>query len=265
MSFGERTENSGDMDSKFGFKNSDDLDELLCRGMCTMAYQPIFELASGEVYGFEALLRGSNGIEVPCPDAFFNHKGYVDNDVLLKLDISCIGSALRTGTRLAKEHRLFINIHASTLNYLSRNLKAFLGLLDELAIDTHSIVLEISERTDLVFASDIEKNLRALVKLGIEVAIDDIGASFNWLHHMLNTRPIYLKVDKAYICDINVSTRKQALVRSLHLMCHAMGLKLIAEGIENSEQLRMLNAIGISFAQGFWFGRPGPAEEWIRR
>jgi EAL domain-containing protein (putative c-di-GMP-specific phosphodiesterase class I) len=251
------------MRDKLGFKQNDDVNQLLYRGGCTMAYQPIQELQTGKVYGYEALLRGSNGTPLPQPEALFSNRGYLSDELLLRLDVSCIGSALRGGRDLAADHRLFINLHASTLQHLSSNFGAFEGLLRELQIDPRHIVLEISERTDLVFAVDVEKNLREFVDVGIEVAIDDIGASFNWLHHMLNTKPAFLKVDKVFVADIDTSRRKQALVRSLHLMSQAMGLRLIAEGIENSAQLQSLSTMGIAFAQGYWFGHPAPAEEWM--
>jgi len=253
------------MKDKLGISRTDDLKELLHRGLCSMAFQPILELSSEKIYGFEALLRGSNGTSLPDPDILFNREGYLDNEILLRLDTACIGSALRSGRELAKTHRLFINVHFSTLQYLSLHLDSFLFLLKALDINPENIVFEVSEKTDLSSAVDVEKYLREFVKLGIQVAIDDIGGSFNWLHNMLEIKPSYLKVDKSFIYDINTSRRKHALVQSLHVMSGTMGLHIIAEGIENPGQLKVLNSIGVTFAQGFWFGKPEAAEKWLRR
>ena len=253
------------MDYKLGINRTDDLNELLKSGLCSMAFQPIFELQSEKIYGFESLLRGSNGTSLPNPDILFNREGYLDNEILLRLDTACIGSALRSGRELAKTHRLFINVHFSTLQYLSLHLDSFLYLLKNLDINPENIVFEVSEKTDLSSAVDVEKYLREFVKLGIQVAIDDIGGSFIWLHNMLNINPSYLKVDKSFIHDINTSRRKHALVQSLHVMSGTMGLHIIAEGIENPGQLQVLNSIGVTFAQGFWFGKPEAAEKWLRR
>jgi EAL domain-containing protein (putative c-di-GMP-specific phosphodiesterase class I) len=253
------------MKNKLGISRTDDVNDLLKSGLCTMAFQPILELQSEKIFGFEALLRGSNGTSLPNPDILFNREGYLENDVLLRLDAACIGSALRSGRELAKKHRLFINIHFSTLQYLSLHLDSFLCLLNELDINPENIVFEVSEKTDLSCAVNIEKYLRDFVKLGIQVAIDDIGGSFNWLHNMLDIKPSYLKVDKSFIHDIDSSRRKHALVQSLHVMSGTMGLHIIAEGIENPGQLKVLNSIGVTFAQGFWFGKPEAADKWLCR
>jgi len=244
-----------------GLSSGDDLKEILYAGTCNMVYQPILELRSKKIYGYEALLRGMGGVELPSPEHLFSN-GYLPADILVKLDMCCVGSSLRAGSELAKEGRLFINIHAATLCQLALNLEAFKNLLAELGIRPEKIVFEISERTDLRCAPEVEKNLREFVSLGIRIAIDDIGSSFNWLHHMLDTRPSYLKVDKAFISDCNASRRKQALVRSLNMMAGTMGLQLVAEGIENARQAALLSDIGVSLVQGYWFGRPQPAYVW---
>ena len=242
---------------------TDDLNALLQGRSCTMAFQPIVDLKTEKIHGFEALLRGSNGTILQSPDILFNKEGYLDKDSLLSLDTACIGSALRSGRELAKKHSLFINIHFATLHYLSLHLDSFMHLLDELVINPANIVLEISERTDLSRASEAEIYLREFVRLGIQVAIDDIGGSFNWIHHMLDVRPSYLKVDKAVIDNIEVSRRKQALLKSLNLMAYSMGIHLIAEGVESLGQSQLINELGIGFAQGFLLGHPRPAETWM--
>jgi len=252
------------MKDKLGINRADDLGDLLHSGLCTMAFQPIFKLPTEKIYGFEALLRGTNGTPLPNPDMLFNQEGYLDNEMLLWLDTACVGSALRSGRELAKTHCLFINIRFSTLQSLSCYLDSFSSLLRDLDINPENLVFEISEKTDLASAVDVEKYLRKFVKLGIQVAIDDIGGSFNWLHNMLDIKPSYLKVDKSFIHDIDTSRRKHALVQSLHVMSGTMGLHLIAEGIENPGQVAVLNNIGVGFAQGFWFGKPQAAETWLR-
>ncbi|HYA32354.1 MAG TPA: EAL domain-containing protein [Thermodesulfovibrionales bacterium] len=243
----------------------DEAAELFCKGSCTMEYQPILELGSGKTFGFEALLRGMNGTPVPFPEPLFSAEAQRSDGNLLRLDLSCVGSALRHGRELSRDHTLFINAYAQTLQYLSCNVSLLVQLLTELGIDPRKIVFEISEKTDLAFARNVEKSLCSLVELGVHVAIDDIGGSFNWLHHMLNMKPAFLKVDKAFIYDIHLSKRKQALVRSLNLMCQAMGLQVIAEGIEGPKQLQFLNEIGVAYAQGFWFGNPGAAGPWVKK
>ena len=252
------------MKNRIGISRTDDLNKLLQGRLCTMAFQPIVELRTKNIYGFEALLRGSNGTNLQSPGFLFNQEGYLDKECLLRLDTACIGSALRSGRELAKKHCLFLNVHFATLHYLSLHLDSFTRLLDELDINPANIVFEISERTDIRCVAEMEIYLRKFVRLGMQIAIDDIGASFNWIHHMLYVKPSYLKVDKAIIDNIDISRRKQALLRSLDLMANSMGMHLIVEGVENLRQSQLLNETGIAFAQGFRLGQPHPAETWIK-
>ena len=251
------------MEEKFAFGKDADLQELLETGPCTMAFQPILEIPSGKVHGFEALLRGSNGTSFPAPDRFFNWPGYLENEVLLRLDTACVGSALRSGRDLAKKHRLFINIHFHTLRHLSDHIPSFVRLLDRLDISPSHIVFELSEETDPSVFADVEHYLVGFIELGVEVAIDDIDGSFDWVHHMLAAKPSYLKVDRSLIHDIDVSRKKHALVKSLNTMSTAVGLHLIAEGIEHEGQVKAMREIGVVFAQGFWYGRPSEAKAWL--
>ncbi len=244
-----------------GVRQTDSRMAPLLQGVFTMVFQPIVETQTGKIMGFEALMRGTRLSPTESPERLFSEKGRPDD--LLQLDIGCIGSALRSGSALAPNYRIFINAHSVTLRELAMNFDAFLKFLEGLGINPDRIVFEISEKTDYASASAIQGYLVEFIKSGIRIAIDDVGASFKWLHHMLHTKPTYLKVDRSYIHEINMSTRKQALVRSLHLMCREMGLKVIAEGIESHEQLCMLKAIGVPFAQGFWFGRPEAVDGWI--
>jgi EAL domain-containing protein (putative c-di-GMP-specific phosphodiesterase class I) len=253
------------MKNMIGISRTDDLNKLLQGRLCTMAFQPIVELNTEKTYGFEALLRGSNGTNLQSPGFLFNQEGYLDKECLLRLDIACIGSALRSGRELAKKHCLFINVHFATLHYLSLHFDSFTRLLDELDINPANIVFEISERTDLSCVKEIEKYLREFVGLGMQIAIDDTGASFNWIHHMLRVKPLYLKVDKTIIDNIDISRRKQALVKSLNLMANSMGMHLIVEGVESLRQLQLLNETGVAFAQGFRLGHPHPAETWMNK
>lgn len=251
------------MNANLGLLQNDDVIELLSRGACDMAFQSIRDLQSGRIYGYEALLRGINGIPLPCPESVFGRNTYLSPDILLRLDIACIGSALRAGRLLAKNARLFINVHAQTLSYLAEHLPAFFGVLEQFQVSRDAVVFEISELTDPGHAARVENDLKEFVDRGIEVAVDDAGGSFTWLHYMLHTRPSYIKIDKAYVTGIAQSRRMHALVESLHRMCGAMGVKAVPEGIEAAEQLQVLRDMGVGLGQGFLFERPKPAGQWL--
>jgi EAL domain-containing protein (putative c-di-GMP-specific phosphodiesterase class I) len=234
--------------------------DLLRKGTLTMAFQPIVETLSGEAYGFEGLLRDTDGSPLHDIEGLFSCGCTKE---LLKLDMACMGSALRCGRMLPPSNYIFINANVSTLKELSRNIDAFHGFLEELQISPERIVFEISEKTDHTSVANVFECIGELLELGVRIAIDDIATSFNWLHHMLSIKPKFLKVDRTFIGGIERYTRKQALVRSLTLMTEKMGMHLIAEGIENPQELLTLKECGVPFVQGYLLGRPEAVENWL--
>lgn len=247
------------MMKSLGIYGNEDPLELLQKGHLTMAFQPIVK-SSGDVYGFEALLRGTDAIPIPCPEDLFSKKRC--NGSLIRLDMACIGSALRSGVKFTQRHKLFINIHAETLTYLSKNREAFFEFLKTINIPCGRIIFEISERTDTACISEINGSLEALLDSGIQIAIDDVYSDFLWLKHMLFLKPAFLKIDKSLIRGINKSLSKKELLRILAWMSQNRGIRMIAEGVEDEETFDLLKDYGIPLVQGFLLGRPEPVGHW---
>jgi EAL domain-containing protein (putative c-di-GMP-specific phosphodiesterase class I) len=238
------------------------LTDLLSRGFYSMAFQPIYETASRRVFGFEALLRGPQGTPLANPARLFHDRGYVPKDVLHDLDLACIGAALRTGRLLQPTSRIFVNVHGETLWRLTRQQKDLFMLLEQLEILPERIVLEISESTDKAHVRLIARSLRAFRDRGMRVALDDVGVSYPWMHHLLFLEPDFLKVDRSFIQTIHGQPRKQELMIALSFMAARMGAKLIAEGVETHDEWQTVADLQVPMAQGFWLGRPLPAESW---
>lgn len=230
-----------------------------------MHFQPIIETRTGRVFGFEALLRGMNGTEVAAPEGLFDKNGHLSEDEILRLDIACIGSALRTGRELAQNHALFVNLHVGTLEVLHENFKDFMGFMESLGVPTGQVVFEISEKTDPTTIKDSCESLAGFAASGIRMAIDDVGGSFSWLHHMMCVGPEFIKVDKAFVKGISSSKKRQAVVMSLELMCERMGIKLVAEGIEDAKDLAVMVSFGVNYVQGFFLGPPEPLHRWLSK
>lgn len=191
------------------------VNDLKARDTCPMEFQPIVR-SSGEVYGFEALLRGQNGTPCNNPDELFARKECQED--LFDLDLSCIVSELQSAHMVPRHCFHFINITAPTVEYLSINSDIFLEFLEDLDVDPRTIVFEIFEKTDYKCVSSLMEFLGDFVESGIRIAIDDVGPSFKWLHHMLGTSPAFLKVDRTMVKDIHKLTSKQSLVRGLNLI-----------------------------------------------
>jgi EAL domain-containing protein (putative c-di-GMP-specific phosphodiesterase class I) len=243
-------------------KEVESITVLLMRGFYSMVFQPILHTSSVTPLGFEALLRGPVGTPLAAPGRLFNQEGYIDVELLSRLDMACIGSALRTGRMLASEGLLFVNIHGHTVPHFSPD--AFLKLLDDTGIDPGQVVFELSERTNQDHVREIAKKLREFRRWGVKLALDDVGSRYPWLMHMLWLEPEFVKADRNLIQGVDTHPRKQDLLEGLTIFSKKMGARLIAEGVETNREYSALTEVGVPLVQGFLLGRPKTAEHWLK-
>ncbi|MFZ2493993.1 MAG: EAL domain-containing protein [Thermoanaerobaculia bacterium] len=239
-----------------------ELAELLRRGFYSIAFQPIFRMAENAVFGFEALLRGPAGTPLAQPSRVF-HSTSIDRDLMHEIDTACILAAVRSGRVLAANHKLFVNVHGETLFRFSQRMADLLDLLDLLGMEPDQVVLEISETTDKAHVRSIARSLKTLRRRGMKVALDDVGARYAWLHHMLWLEPEYLKIDKVFVSKIHLSQKKRRLVGAIADMARTMGAHVVVEGIEQEAERAVIKELGIEFGQGFLLGRPLAVQHWI--
>ncbi len=241
------------------------IEELLTRGFFAMAFQPIFRDPAGPPYGYEALLRGPAKSPLRTPQRLFHDPSFIPPDLLLRLDLACIGAAVRSGRRLTEAASLFINIHGRTLEGLVRKDHHVYQLIDSLHIDPGRIVLEVSESTPLTDVRDLARHLAGLRSKGLRIALDDAGTAYPWLEHLLWLEPDFVKLDGQFISRISVEEKKQKLVWELSGMVHRLGAQLVAEGVETADDLETLRSMRIPLVQGFHLGRPMPAEAYLQQ
>lgn len=239
--------------------------DLLYRGFYSTAFQPIVDMERGLTMGFEALLRGPEMTPLSNPGRLFNKQGVLPQDALLALDMACITSALKTGKNLPDEYRIFINVLCGTIHHMLRDTGSILSMIEEVGIDPSRIVFELSETTGVDGLEGVSECICKLSGAGIKIALDDIGVRSPYLYHLLYLEPEYMKIDRLFIKNIDQDGRKQALVESMVHMASRMGAKIIAEGVEHEAEYRTLRSLGIQYVQGFFIGRPGPADEWLKQ
>jgi EAL domain-containing protein (putative c-di-GMP-specific phosphodiesterase class I) len=237
--------------------------ELLKRGFYSMAFQPVWETTTNRILGFEALLRGPVGTPLDNPRRLFHQKGYLSKELLLRLDLACIGSAIRSGRLLAPHGLLFINAHGETIWHLTRRQHDLFQLFDQLEIAPDQVVFEVSESTEKAHARLIARSLRPFRERGIKIALDDIGVRHPWLHHILWLEPDFLKVDRAFVDGVDSSEKRQKLLVGLLKMTEHIGAQLIVEGVATEREWNCVRELGIPYAQGFWLGIPDVAEKWL--
>jgi EAL domain-containing protein (putative c-di-GMP-specific phosphodiesterase class I) len=238
----------------------EEVGRLLAHGFLSMAFQPIVELETGKRAGFEALLRGPRGTALSMPETLFGRGRELSDELIRQLDLACVDAALRSGRALPKDALLFINIQAGTMSLDGRELFA---LMEALEVDPRSVVLEISESFDGEHTKAIGACLLPFRKRGVRLALDDVGVRYPWLYHLLHLEPEWIKIDRSLVQNVGQNRRMAELLLGLRELAGRLGARVIAEGIETTEDARALEEVGIPFAQGWRFGRPAPAEVWL--
>jgi EAL domain-containing protein (putative c-di-GMP-specific phosphodiesterase class I) len=238
-----------------GVERAHDWPELLadaCRGIgIRSVYQPIVDVARGIVAGYEALARFESG---PAnPEHWF--AAARDHGVEAELDAAALRSALRCRADLPRNTFLSVNVAPTSL--VSRPVREVWAAETSLS----GLVIELTEQNAIKSYAALEPDLDRLRAAGALIAVDDAGAGYAGLNHLLMLRPEIIKLDRALITDLDLDETKRALVEMLGTFASRVDAWVLAEGIERSGELDALAALGIPLAQGYYLARPGPS--WV--
>lgn len=236
--------------------------DLLQRGFHSVVLQPIRSLEDNSAFGYEALMRGPVGTPLAEPSRIFR-EGTLPTPLMHELDIACFYSAVRMGRLIAPEQRLFVNMHGETLLRSVSGVDELMKLLDAVAVDPARLVIEISEMTDRSHVRAIGRSLRRLRGAGASIALDDIGARYAWLHHMLWLEPDFLKIDRSFVRGTERSDRRRDLIGGVVRFARGSGAEVIAEGIETDAERDAVRDAGVRLGQGYLLGIPQPAQVWF--
>lgn len=216
-----------------------------------MAYQPIVDLRTRTVFGYEALLRSSEPA-LPNPGAVIEAATRLGR-------LHDIGRAVRAIAanpmlELDPGILLFVNMHARDLEDTTLTTPS-----SELAAIAPRVVFEVTERASLDDIRDARAKVALLREMGFRIAIDDLGAGYAGLTSFAMLEPEFVKLDISIVRDVHVSPVKQKLVGSMTALCKDMGITVIAEGIEAAAELDCLRGLGCDLLQGYLLARPGKA------
>jgi EAL domain-containing protein (putative c-di-GMP-specific phosphodiesterase class I)/CheY-like chemotaxis protein len=212
-----------------------------------MVFQPVFELG-GEVVGAEALARFRRP-PARTPDRWFAEADEVG--LLPELELLATRLALEEGLgELGGE--LFLSINVSPRVLASRSLRNLLA-----RYEGSNLVLEITEHAKIDDYGRINRAVERIRATGVRLAIDDAGAGFASLRHILRLAPDIIKLDRSLIAGIDLYGAQQALASGLISFADGIDATVIAEGIEREEELEMLVSLGVTQGQGFHLARPG--------
>ncbi|HSF14298.1 MAG TPA: EAL domain-containing protein [Vicinamibacteria bacterium] len=230
------------------------LQHVILSGEISIVFQPIVELGNGAIYGFEALSRGPKGTAMESPLALFEQA--TNANLLFELDHVCRKRAIRSSSRLAAGHQLFINTLPFSVRDPHFRGKYLLELFEGTNLRPEQIVLEVTEQIAIDDYAGYVDEMRYFSDMGCQCAIDDVGAGYSGLEKMLQIRPDYLKLDMHLIRGIDGSSVKQEIVRAFQIMARKIGARIIAEGIETREEMKVLRDLGLDYGQGYLIGRP---------
>ena len=208
--------------------------------------QPIVELDDRRIRGFEALSRFT-GEPRRGPDKWIAEATQVGLGV--DLEVEC----LRRGCARLGElpDGVYLSLNASPEAILS---DAMLEILGNYRLDY--VVIEITEHEQVSNYPRLASRLAGLRGQGAQIAIDDTGAGHASLNHLIELRPDYIKLDRAFVRGLDSDAGKTALVRNMLRLARDLGAKLIAEGIETKAELAALSDLEVPLGQGYLFGRP---------
>lgn len=215
-------------------------------------YQPILDLETNTVTGFESLSRFVSEPYRP-PNIWFSEASQVGMGEALEL--IAINKALQGLNAFPSQ---YISLNTSPEYILNG---AVLSTLSKSGVDTSRIVLEITEHSPIIDYKEFIPALKSLRELGIQLAIDDAGAGYSSFQHILELEADIIKLDITLTKNIHLEPRKLLLAKALCGFAKAINCTIIAEGIEASAELDVLRDLGIDKVQGYLIGKPMPLHE----
>ncbi len=227
-------------------------------------YQPEIDLRTGGVVGIEALVRWQRPSGLIMPGEFI--RVAEETGMILAIGSQVLGEALeqlavwQADSLIAEAPWMSVNLSVRQLSDpgLVARVSDALGANDA---DPARLFLEVTESVILDDAEAGLKVLTALRSLGTEIAIDDFGTGYASLSYLRRFPASVVKVDRSFIAEIDVDQRTRSIVESIVGMARALGLTLVAEGIETAGQLAVVRELGFDIGQGYYFARPAPAGE----
>ena len=242
-----------------------DLKAAIAADELTLVYQPIFDVATDAIIGYEALLRWEHAVRGIVSPAMFIPVAE-DSSLIVPLGRWVLERACEDAVAFQQDDP-YPQHRALSVNISSQQL-ARVELVDEVrsalrtsGLDPHYLVLEITES---LLIADVElaiERLNALRELGVRIAIDDFGTGYSSLSYILQLPIDALKIDKRFIDSVDGDDRESRLTAAVIGLARVLDVRCIAEGIERPAQLERLKELGCDYAQGFLLGRPMTSDQ----
>ncbi|MGV8854099.1 MAG: EAL domain-containing protein [Devosia sp.] len=218
----------------------------------TMAFQPIVDASAAKVWGYEALVRGvdGQGAQQVLSQVTEQNRYAFDQACRVKA-IELAGPAIGN-----QDTKLSINFMPNAVYEPSACIRATLAAASRMQFDTRRLMFEFTENEHMADVPHVQHIVAEYQRMGFTTALDDFGAGYAGLSLLAKFQTDLIKIDMELLRDIDSSSVKQAIVRSLVGLAGELGIVLLGEGIESEAELMFLKGAGVNLFQGYYLGRP---------
>lgn len=237
------------------------LHEIIEQRLLHAVFQPVIAMRGGGIVGYEGLIRGPVDSPLHMPVSLFDIAARHG----LELAIEHLSRQVVTATFVERNlpGKLFLNISPDVLTQSPAENGNFAGYLKEIGLPPERVIIELTENQPTYDLGKMREAILYYRGLGFEVAIDDLGEGFSSLRLWSELRPEFVKIDKHFVKDVSLEPLKLEFVKAIQQIAACCGSRVIAEGIENRQDFRVLRDVGIGYGQGYLIARPSarPASE----
>jgi diguanylate cyclase (GGDEF)-like protein len=235
-------------------EGTDALHEILAGRKLSALFQPIIHMHSGDIIGYEGLIRGPSDSPLHAPMNLF--KVARAHDLTLEVEHLCRQVVLERFAELQLPGKLFLNVSPECLLLRNARHGETLEYIEHIGINPDRVIIELTENQPTYDYELMREAVLHYRNMGFQIAIDDLGEGFSSLRLWSELRPEYVKIDMHFIQGINHDPVKLQFVRSIQEIAEKSGTLVIAEGIEAQTELLVLRDLGVAFGQGYHLGRP---------
>lgn len=230
------------------------LREIIAQQELSALFQPIIHMQSGEIIGYEGLIRGPSDSPLHSPLNLF--KVALAANLSVEVEHLCRKVVIEHFAKLELRGKLFLNVSPECLLYPNVKHGETLDYIQQFGISPERVIIELTESQPTYDYKLLGKAVAHYSEMGFEIAIDDLGEGFSSLRLWSELRPAYVKIDMHFIQGINLDKVKLQFVRSIQQIAEATGTLVIAEGIETQTELLLIRDLGIACGQGYHIARP---------
>lgn len=230
------------------------LHEIIEKRQLTALFQPIMDMQTAQIIGYEGLIRGPSDSSLHSPLNLF--KVAHAANLAMQVEQLCQRVVVETFTQLALPGKLFLNVSPECLLQPSARQGEAANFLQKIGLNPDRVIIELTENQPTYDYNLLLEAVNYYRQLGFQIAIDDLGEGFSSLRLWSELRPEYVKIDMHFVQGINQDPVKMQFVRSINEIAKKSGTMVIAEGIETKAELLLVRDLGVELGQGYHICRP---------